>query len=353
MKGKSYLVVISNLFNKSIKRRTIMSKRKIILDVDTGTDDAMAIITALLSKQLDVLAITVVHGNQFLQYTVENTCRVVELLKSEVPIYAGCPDPMVQTMSEGRMKNQRTQTIKAIINGEEVSIHDRYLDLPEATIKPQKEHAVSFIVNTLRNTKEKLTVVAVGPMTNIGMALRMDPSIANNIEEMVIMGGGVQSVNRTSAAEMNFYLDPEAAQIMIKANCKITLFPLDATTSALFSYSDAQQLIDLNNPVAKFFGELITHFIDRITLLGISMVEDPHCHDVAIHDVLCILYLLNPNIVLKMKKERCDVDFAGGIADGQLIIDTRSYWPKDRETYVAYKIDKALVLSMLKDILAS
>lgn len=329
-----------------------MDKRKIIIDVDTGTDDAMAIIAAILADELDLLAITVVHGNQLLPYTLENTLRVVQFMKSDVPVYAGCPDPMVQNMSGGRMMNQRTQVIRKVVDGVEYEIHDKYLDLPPAAIKEQTQHAVSFLVETLRNTKEKLTLVSVGPPTNIGMALRMDPSIAKNIEEIVIMGGGVHSVNRTSAAEMNFYLDPDASQIMIKADCKITIFPLDATTSARFGKKDAQEIIDVGTPAARFFGDLISHFIDRAAILGISISDDVENHDVAIHDVLCILYLLNPKIVLKMKQERCDVDFAGGYADGQLIVDARSYWKPDRETYVAYQVDKQLVLSILKELLA-
>lgn len=329
-----------------------MTKRKVILDVDTGTDDAMAIIAAALASELDLIGITVVHGNQRLPYTLENTLRLVQFLGKDIPVYAGCPDPMVQNMSNGRMQNPRMQTILKIIDGKEIEIHDKYLDLPEATIKPQDKHAVSYLYDTLKHAKEKITLVAVGPATNVGMALRMDPSIAEKIEELVIMGGGVHSVNRTSAAEMNFYMDPEAAQIMIKADCRVTIFPLDATTSALFSKEDAQQIIDVGTKEAVFFGELISHFVDRITILGISNDDDVTRHDVAIHDALCILYLLNSGIVLKMKQERCDVDFAGGYADGQLIVDARSYWLPDRETYVAYKIDKALVLAMLKELLA-
>ena len=109
-----------------------MTKRKIILDVDTGTDDAMAIIAAALASELDLIGITVVHGNQRLPYTLENTLRLVEFLGKDIPVYGGCPDPMVQNMSNGRMQNPRMQTILKIIDGKEIEIHDKYLDLPEA-----------------------------------------------------------------------------------------------------------------------------------------------------------------------------------------------------------------------------
>ncbi len=325
--------------------------RKIILDVDTGTDDAMAIIVAACSKDIDLAALTVVHGNQPLPNTLENTLRMVDFLGIDTPVYGGCPDPMVQTMVEGRMKNVRKQKLNTVVDGEVISIHDAYLPLPKAVSKPQKQHAVSFLVDTLRDAKEPVTVVAVGPATNLGMALRMDPSIAKNIEELVIMGGGVHAVNRTSDAEMNFYMDPEAAQLMIKAKCKITILPLDATTSALFTKADGEKLIALGNDRAKFFGELITHFVDRITLLGISNNDDPNDHSVAIHDALCILYLIDPTIITDLRHEICDVDFGGGFADGQLIVDSRSYVKNTEDVYVAYKVDKEKVMSMLLEIL--
>ncbi len=328
-----------------------LKKRKIILDVDTGTDDAMAIITAMLAHELDILGITVVQGNQPLVYTLENTLRVVELMGGGVPVYAGCPEPMVQTMSEGRMKNQRIQTYEKVIDGKKINIHDEYLNLPKATLKPQPQHAVSYLVDTLRNTTEKLTLVAVGPATNVGMALRMDPDIANNLEEIVVMGGGVTSVNRTSGAEMNFYMDPEAAQLMIKANCKVTILPLDATTSALFSREDAKVIAAVGNRPAQFFAELMTHFSERLEMLDINN-RTPGCYDIAIHDVLCILYLLDPSIITDLRREKCDVDFAGGYADGMLMVDTRSYVEKTDETYVAYHIDKKKTMDMIVDILS-
>ena len=330
-----------------------MNKRKIILDVDTGTDDAMAILVASLSGEFDILGITVVQGNQPLKYTLENTLRVVQFLEMDIPVYGGCPSPMVQTLSPGRMKNQRVQIYEKVIDGRKISIHDEYLPLPEAVIKPQNQHAVSFILETLDHSNEKITIVSVGPPTNLGMALRMKPEITDKIDEIIIMGGGVNRANRTSAAEMNFYMDPEASEILIQADVKKIILPLDATTSALFSKDDAARISALGNPYAEFFASLMTHFIDRISSLGISNNTDSVCREIAIHDVLCILYLIDPGIVTKIRQENCDVDFSGGYADGSLIVDTRSYVDRRGQNFVAYNIDKQKVLEMLLKILAS
>jgi len=330
-----------------------MTKRKIILDVDTGTDDAMAILAASLSGDFDILGITVVQGNQPLRYTLENTLRVVQFLGTDIPVYGGCPSPMVQTLTPGRMKNQRIQIYEKVVDGKKVNIHDEYLALPEAVIHPQRQHAVSFILETLDRSEEKITIVSVGPPTNLGMALRMKPEITEKIEEIIIMGGGVNRVNRTSAAEMNFYMDPEASEILIQADVKKIILPLDATTSALFTKDDAARIAALGNPYAEFFASLMTHFIDRITALGISNNEDSVCREIAIHDVLCILYLIDPGIVTEIRQENCDVDFSGGYADGELLVDRRSYMAIRGQNYVAYNIDKEKVLGMLLAILAS
>lgn len=321
-------------------------KRKIILDVDTGTDDAMAILLAERIDAIDLTALTVTHGNQPLACTLENTLRVTELLGRDIPVYAGCPEPMVQLMAPGRRHNQVLQTVVKVIDGKEVHIHDPYLPLPPATRKPRDMHAVSYLVETLRGSDQKITLVSVGPPTNIGMALRMAPDIARYLDEIVVMGGGVDMGNRTSAAEMNFYMDPEASQLLVKADTKVTLFPLNATMSALFTKQDGEAIIALGNPVARFFGQLITGFVDRCALLDIG------ADGVAIHDALCILYLVDPAIVTDLRHENCDVDFGGGIADGALIVDARGYMPKTRETYIAYRVDKDRVMRHLLNILA-
>ncbi|NLL92473.1 MAG: nucleoside hydrolase [Ruminococcaceae bacterium] len=329
-----------------------MDNSKIILDVDTGTDDAMAIITAVCGLGDRLMAITVTHGNLPLKFTLENTLRVVELMGGKVPVYAGMPDPMVQKMSPGRTENQRKQKYRQEHDGKQLAVHDDYLNLPKATIKAEKQHAVSFLVETLRETEEKITIVAVGPASNVGMALRMDPSIAKNIKQIIVMGGGHEAVNITSAAEANFFWDPEAAQIMIKADCPVVIFPLDATTSILFGKDDAKTIKSLDNPWSEFFGNLIEHWCDRLTLLGISNnMEDSTDNGIAMHDVFCILYLIDDSFIEVIKKQNCDVDFGGSFCDGRLVVDTRSYTEPEGDIKVVYKLNKKRVLELLLEIL--
>ena len=326
-----------------------MDKRKIILDVDTGTDDAMAIIMAALSPDIELKALTCVHGNLPLPNTLDNTLRMVEMLGIDVPVYAGCAEPMVQRLRPGRMMNPVRQ-IQADTEGRASKIHEEHLPLPAPTIRPQEQHAVSFLVDTLR--KEKLTLVAVGPATNVAMALRMDPSIAKNIEELVVMGGGVYCSNVTQSAEFNFFMDPDAAEIMLRADCKITVFPLDATTSALFSKKDGADFRAVGTRPAEFFGDLVIDFCQRMEDIRLSNTADPNQFECAIHDALCILYLIDPKIAPDIRRQSAYVDFSGGYADGALLVDRRSYMDLQGETYIAYKADKQRIKDLIIRILS-
>ncbi len=331
---------------------SIERNSKIILDVDTGTDDAMAIITAIRAFREHILAITVTHGNRPLENTLENTLRVVEFMDADIPVYGGMPGPIVQNLSPGRLRHQRRQQYSQEHDGQLYAVHDDFLLLPEATRAPEPEHAVSFLVETLRKTEEKITIVAVGPASNIAMAMIMDPSIVEKIEEIVVMGGGHEAVNITSAAEANFYWDPEAAQIMIQAACPITIFPLDATTSILFGKKDANRFRELGNPWSIFFADLIDHWCDRLALLGISNnMGDPTDFRIAMHDVYCVLYLIDPSFIEISKKQNCDVDFGGNYCDGRLVVDTRSYVEPRGNVNVVYWLNKEKVITKLCDIL--
>lgn len=323
-----------------------MSK-KIILDVDTGMDDAVAIAVAALSTELNVLGITVTHGNQPLEYTLENTLRVVEFIGRDIPVYAGCPEPMVQFLSPGRLNNVRRQITRKVVDGKEITIHQKYLDLPPAKIQPQKQHACTYIIETLKNSDEKITLVPVGPLTNIGMALRMDPSIKENIEEIVIMGGGITHGNRTPVAEANFYDDPEAAQIVLTSGCKIRILTLDATEHVLFSRQTAQKFRS-ESKVGELIADITDTYIDNCTLLGIAPDGI-----VAIHDAVTVCAVIDPSIITDIRQKNCDVDFSGGFSDGQLVIDNRSFSKLNLPTYIAYAVDREKCISIMQKAIKS
>ncbi len=232
-------------------------RKKVILDVDTGTDDALAILMALTDPGLEVIGITVTQGNQPLENCVDNTLRVVDLLGADVPVYAGCSAPMVRSLSKGRMAQNPENVVSAEVDGKPVILHPPHLDLPAPHSKPQQMHACSYLVETLRRSEEKVTIIPVGPPTNVGMAFRMAPDLKDHVEEVVFMGGAVDRGNITPVGEANFVHDPEAAKIVLDSGVDCRVITLNATHSAEMTRADADKILALGTPAAKFVGDLM------------------------------------------------------------------------------------------------
>ena len=322
----------------------MLNRKKVILDVDTGSDDAVAIMLATRSEELEILGITVTWGNRPVDNCVENTLRVLDLMERDIPVYKGCPQPMVRYLTRQRNAALDKDGISANIGGQEVTVHPAYLDLPPAVLRAQEPHACTFLVETLRNAKEKVTLIPVGPPTNIGMALRMAPEIKENIEEIVMMGGAVGMGNITASAEANFYHDPEAAKIVLDSGIPCRIVGLNATHSAELTLEDAKTLKSLGTPAGQFAGELVESRIRALKAMGTGNgVSD------AIHDAVAVACVACPEIILDLKRQRCDIDINGGAADGQLIADTRIGYEADETvtTQVVYKVDKEQFFDLL------
>ncbi len=222
-----------------------MERPKIILDVDTGTDDAVALIMALTGNEADVLGITSVNGNLELKLTTDNTLRVVELCGKgeEVPVYAGCEYPLVATLDPFSPQSRRPLPKREGMDAGRFSVHKDHLPLPETSLRPNMGHAVAWMMNRLMELPEKsVDIVALGPLTNIAMALRLKPELAQRISRIILMGGGDMMANESAAAEFNIWADPEAAEIVLQSGADIAIIPLDATHQALISEAEADRL---------------------------------------------------------------------------------------------------------------
>ncbi|HMH93894.1 MAG TPA: nucleoside hydrolase [Streptosporangiaceae bacterium] len=223
-----------------------MSK-PIILDCDPGHDDAMAILLARGCPDIDLLAITTVAGNQTLEKTTLNARRVCTAARiDDVPIYAGCDRPLV-----------RPQIIAADVHGESG------LDGPvfgEPTVPVADEHAVDFLVRTLMASDGDITLVPVGPLTNIAMALRREPRIAERAAGVVLMGGAYTRGNRTPAAEFNILADPEAAAIVFAAGWPLTMVGLDLTHQAGATQAVIDEIGAIGTELSATVVELLEFF---------------------------------------------------------------------------------------------
>ena len=318
---------------------------KVILDVDTGTDDAIAIMTALQSPELEVLGICSVNGNRGIEFTTENTLRVVEYMGAcDVPVHKGCSLPMVVSLTPGRRK----EIPYTGPEDPEDNVHGDYVELPPATISAAPGNAVSWLVDTLMKSAGDITLIPVGPLTNIAMALRIEPAIAAKIKRIVLMGGGCREVNITPTSEFNFWIDPEAAKIVIDSGCDITIVPLDATHAAAVSIEDAKELRRMGTKASVVSADII----ERRWSAYKNWQPMDDINTVPVHDALAVCAVINPAVLKNVVSVHVDVDINGGASDGQCICDVGKRNKRDvPNAKVALGADKELFAAMLKEIL--
>ena len=298
--------------------------RKIIMDVDTGTDDAIAIMAAVMAPQIEVAALCTVHGNTSVSNTTKNTLRAAFAAgREDIPVYPGAAGPMVKDLSEVRRIPVPEPVLggTAEVDGVTVSMNPDLLPLPDPSCAPQATPAPLYYLEFLRTTTEKVTIVATGALTNLGLALSLDPMLAEKIEELVIMGGGVKKSNITASAEANFYKDPEAAAIVLQCGAPITLCTLDATHSCALTESHERRLRAIGTTAAVFTANDVR--ARRESYARFQPLE--RAGTAPIHDALCIAYLIDPTVLTCVEDAACMVECSEGIGDGRLQVDTRSF----------------------------
>lgn len=279
--------------------------RKIIIDTDPGQDDAVAILLALASpEELDVLGIVAVAGNVGLHYNAINARKVVELSgRRDIPVYAGCARPMRRHLVTAEHVHGETG-----MNGP---------DLPDPTIPLRDQHGVDYIIDTLMASEPgTITLCTLGPLTNIGMALVKQPAIAERIAEIVMMGGAYFEVgNITPAAEFNIYVDPEAADVVLRSGVPITMLPLDVTHQIQSTPERLDAIRALGNRSGEAVHAMLT-FSETFDLQKYGWAGAP------LHDPTVIAYLLQPDL---FEGRHCNVtvETASELTVGMTVAD---YW---------------------------
>ena len=294
-----------------------MKKRKIILDCDPGHDDAIAILLIGNNPMFDLLGITVESGNQTLEKTGRNALNIAQYLGIDVPVCLGATNPIIKDVE-----------VCDAINGE--SGLDGF-EFPKLKIGFDSRHAVNFMIEKILNSKEKVTIVTTGPMTNLALAMRMEPRILDNIEEVVLMGGSYQNGNVTPAAEFNIYCDPEAAHIVFSSQLKVTMVGLDVTRKVLVLPSVVERMEKVNNHASDMFTQLMNVFnINQKRVFGFEGAP--------LHDPVTIAYLIDPSL-LEVKHVHCEIDIDHGFSYGRTNCDMFDYLGLPKNTYVANRVD--------------
>lgn len=319
--------------------------RKVILDVDTGSDDAVAIMAAIKSSKLDVQAICNVWGNLSVDKTTYNTLCLCEELEVDVPVYKGCGRPMVKDRTPYRDLGNSYEPVYK--DGKELKIHyDKLEGLPDTERKAEEAHAVRFYYDYLTNATEPVNIVAVGPLTNLGFLFRIAPHLAKRVDKLVIMGGGIHVTNASIAGEANIWHDPEAFQIILETGIHPLVVPLDATHSAPLNLGDCGKLESLGTFAGDFTARLVRQRIEyESTIFGPDRMWSP------IHDALAVCALIEPEILTEVHELACTVGLSGS-ADGEILVDRRSVHNKKINASVAMSADKEKFMSMLTALFA-
>jgi inosine-uridine nucleoside N-ribohydrolase len=272
----------------------------IVLDCDPGHDDAIAILLALASPELELLGVTTVAGNQTLEKTTANAIRVLELAgRGDVPVAEGAAEPLV-----------RERSVAAHVHGE------TGLDgpeLPPARGAPVEAHAADFLADAIRARDGAVTLVATGPLTNVALLLAEHPDARP--EQIVLMGGAIGEGNRTPAAEFNIWADPEAAHRVLAGGLDVTVVPLDATHQALIRPADAEEL-RASGRIGRFVAELVDFYARFHRKLY------PELGGAPMHDPLALAHVIRPAL-LGTSRARIDVDLSHGPSYGRTNVDRR------------------------------
>jgi pyrimidine-specific ribonucleoside hydrolase len=277
-----------------------MTPTPIILDCDPGHDDAIAILLALASPELELVAVTTVSGNQTLDKTTANALKVLELAgRSDIPVFAGADKPFV-----------RARDVAAHVHGESGLDGP---DLPEPAAHAQEQHAVDFIADELRRRDGKLTLVATGPLTNVGLLCSLHPDARP--ERLVLMGGAIGEGNRTPAAEFNFWADPEAAQRVFTEELDTTMVGLDVTHRALIPDDHTERMRGAGK-VGKVVAELMDFYA------RFHKARYPDLDGSPMHDPVCIAHLVDPTL-MDARDAFIEVDCTTGPSWGRTNVDWR------------------------------
>jgi inosine-uridine nucleoside N-ribohydrolase len=303
----------------------------ILIDCDPGHDDAIALLLALASPEVDLLGITTVAGNQTLEKTTANALKILEFVgRTGVPVAAGAPRPLV-----------REPYVAAYVHGETGMDGP---DLPAPRTAPVSEHAVDFLAAKLTASPEPVTVIPVGPLTNVGLLLARYPEAADRIDRIVLMGGAIAEGNVTPAAEFNIWADPEAASRVFTSGIDVTMIGLDVTHKALFRPADSERLAAtgrVGRLVAELFG-----FYQQFHSEQYGWDGSP------VHDAVAVAHVVRPGIVHTADRGVV-VDCGGELSRGRTYVDLwgRAHW--EPNAHVAVDIDAQGFVDFLVERLAS
>jgi inosine-uridine nucleoside N-ribohydrolase len=304
-----------------------VSATKILLDCDPGHDDAIALLLALASPELELLGVTTVAGNQTLDKTTANAIRLLEFVeRTQIPIAAGADRPLV-----------REQYVAAYVHGETGMDGP---DLPPAQGAPLDRHAVDFLADRIREHDGGVTLVPTGPLTNVALLLALHPDARP--ERIVLMGGAIAEGNVTPAAEFNIWADPEAAARVFASGIDVTMVGLDVTHKALFTSAHVGRL-------AGRVGEMVA---ELLRFYGHFHKEVYNFDGSPIHDAVAVAHVIRNDLV-KTERLNTEIDVESELCRGRTVVDVWRRSGREPNSHVGVDIDADGFLDLLVERLNS
>ena len=289
--------------------------KPILIDADPGIDDACAILLALASPELSLEGVSIVHGNCSLEQGTINGLSVLELGKaSHIPLAKGCSSPLVQPSLLAPETHGNTGL--------------GYAQLPSPRSKPIRQHGCDFLIEKILASPGEITLVAIGPLTNVALAIRQEPRIMDSIKELIIMGGAIRHEGNTTAlAEFNTFVDPHAAHIVFHAGIPITLVPLDVTYQCILTSQDLARLQKIDSPISTFIRDATQFYMEyHDDYQGIE--------GCVINDPLALALTFAPELC-DYQELPVDVDISGGVSMGNTFADFYNYQKRPANMKVA------------------
>jgi purine nucleosidase len=295
--------------------------KKIILDTDPGTDDAMALMLALNSPELDVRAVTVVPGNVTAAQGLDNALRMMSLAnRCDIPVAGGAQHPLFQKLITAEFWHGKN----GLAN----------IELPPSKCKVDGRFAPDLIIQMIHQSPHEITLVPVGPLTNIAMAVLKDPSIVPLVKDVIIMGGAITGGNVNASAEANIYNDPEAAQIVFQAGWMVTMVGLDVGDKTLFTRKHLDELGRTHGPVNDFIHGVDAYLVDLSAQFGSPGTP--------MYDPLAVGVAIDPTLV-KAPEMHVDVETRGEFTRGETVANRHGYIERNvlhGDRYVIEGVDK-------------
>jgi pyrimidine-specific ribonucleoside hydrolase len=302
----------------------------VIIDCDTGVDDAVALICGFAAEQLDIVAITTVAGNQTLAKTSQNTLNLVEFLGYDFKVAIGADKPIVRELQTAEHVHG-SGGLGGVI-------------LPKAKNTFYEKTAIETIMEEAKKHKGELEIVAIGPLTNIAQAILTCPSLKETIKRITLMGGSIDGGNHTSSAEFNIFVDPEAAQIVFNSGIPVVMVGLEVTEKAYLTKEEIESLkvSKADDKISKEVKALLDNMLEICTMFGYK--------GAVMHDPLALCYLLDESLI-KTKSMNIQVETQGEITRGKTVADR--YYVTDRKpnALVGIEIDRERFVKLMKELL--